>query len=430
MSMDFETDTLQQDIPGYQIQSALGRGSMGRVFVARQLVLGRQVAIKFLSVDLDADPVERLARFRREAAIMANLSHPNVLPVFDFGDADDRPYLVMEYVDGGDLRRRMSVGKPMPIEQILRVLRPIAEALAYLHGRGILHRDLKPENILMLGDGTPKVADFGIAVERSGSGELTRSGQGLGTLGYVAPEQQYRLPVDERADQYSLAAMTYEMLTGQRPLGVFKPPSHYNPSVSCSTNDVLIRGLQEDPSDRYPDVMTFCRAFEKSIEGQVNHPRPLWKPLAMLGLVVASALLGALAFWAFKTLIISRAREPLPPPAAAKPEPPPVEPVPLATPAPERGESDNFRLLQSAAAHQIWVHMGKPLSSGKGIDETNWFEAKAHVYGLVEERAYDNFRKRGGDEQDHDPKKSRKDWDQAEEDLVKEYERVVKPRAK
>src|SRR5262249_10573318 len=151
-------------------------------------------------------------RFRREAELMARLNHPNILSVFDFGVEQEHPYLVLEFLEGGDLRSLMPPGKPLSLCRTLELIKPVGDALSALHRYGILHRDLKPENVLLHKEGHPKVADFGIAVLRGGVGRLTGTSAGLGTPGYVSPEQQYGLDVDERADQYSLAALTYEMM--------------------------------------------------------------------------------------------------------------------------------------------------------------------------------------------------------------------------
>ena len=137
-----------------------------------------------------------------------------------------------EYIEGGDLRRFMTAGQPMPVDQARSILLQVGEALTYLHAKGILHRDLKPENILMPTGSLVKVGDLGIAVLQEEAGVLTQSSRGMGTIGYVSPEQQYGLKVDERTDQYSLAALSYELLTGRRPLGLFPPPSRSNPRLS------------------------------------------------------------------------------------------------------------------------------------------------------------------------------------------------------
>jgi serine/threonine protein kinase len=269
---------------------------MGEVYVARQLTLGRLVAIKFLMPECQSVQESDLARFRREAELMAKVSHPNILSIFDFGEVDHRPFLVMEYVEGGDLRRRMHAGQPMSVEQVRSIVIPVGEALAHLHRHGIIHRDLKPENILLHEDDNPCVSDFGIAVLRAGSGSLTQTGQALGTLGYIAPEQQYRLKVDERADQFSLAALSYEMLTGQRPLGIFKPPSHLNPRLSPPLDAVILRALQEDPKRRFATVREFTDALGQSLAESPARPRwatsrPLkWSGLCLLTIVAAVAL--------------------------------------------------------------------------------------------------------------------------------------------
>src|SRR5262249_17074572 len=151
-----------------------------------------------------------------------------IATIFDFGMADGRLYLVMEYIPGGDLRREMTPRKPMPVHRAIALLRPIAKALDCLHRQGILHRDLKPENVLMLDPDTPKIADFGIAVSDTSVGALTRADVSMGTVGYVAPEQLYRLDVNVLADQYSLGAIAYELLTGYRALGSIQPPSRLN----------------------------------------------------------------------------------------------------------------------------------------------------------------------------------------------------------
>ncbi len=282
-------------IPGYEILEPIGRGGMGEVFLARQQNLARKVAVKVLAHGFEqgADAARRLARFRREAELMARVSHPNVLAVFDCGVVDDRPYLVMEYVEGGDLRRRLEPGRPLPVAAVVAILRPVAEALACLHRNGILHRDLKPENILMHDEGNPKVADFGIAVLRPvGTTPPTATGQGLGTLGYAAPEQQYRLQVDERADQYSFAALAYEMLTGVRALGAIRPPSRYHRGLRPAADAVILRALQEDPDDRYATLGEFAdRLF-----AAIGPPRPSrWTRGVAVVAVAATVAGGGLA---------------------------------------------------------------------------------------------------------------------------------------
>lgn len=271
MPSDARADIL--DIPGYEVLRPIGEGGMGAVYLARQVSLGRLVALKLLAIIPKADPDEQIARFRREAELMARIHHANVVSVHDFGIINGRPYLVMEYVEGGDLRRRMEPGRPLPVERVRPLVLPVTQALACLHAHGILHRDLKPENILMPDEVTPKLTDFGLAVLDSDIGTLTRADCAMGTIGYVAPEQQYRLGVDEQADQYSMAAVMYELLTGHRALGLLKLPSDFNPGLGPGVDAVLLRALQEDPDDRYPNVQEFGEALDRALGPRVRAAR-------------------------------------------------------------------------------------------------------------------------------------------------------------
>jgi formylglycine-generating enzyme required for sulfatase activity len=309
-------------IPGYEILEKIGQGGMGEVFLARQEALGRQVAVKFLAIDPAGDASEQLARFRREAELMARVSHPNVVSVLDFGVAPGWAYLVMEYIEGGDLRRRMTPGRPMTAAQVRSLIAPVARALAFLHRLGILHRDLKPENILLHHEDHPKVTDFGVAVLHSCLGSMTGADRYLGTIGYIAPEQQYQLKMDARADQYSLAALTYEMLCGRRPLGAFKPPSAYNPALGPAADAVLLRALQEDPEDRFASVLEFHDALDRALAappGRRWH-RPVLR-LAAAALLVAAVALGALK-WRTSEGVASPPAGAVPPASAAATGPP------------------------------------------------------------------------------------------------------------
>ena len=238
---------------------------MGEVFLARQRSLERPVAIKFLTISPGGGPAEQVKRFRREAELMAKILHPNIVTVFDYGDVDGRPFLVMEYVEGRDLRHYMKANHPFGVHRVPALVVPLAEALDVLHEHGVLHRDFKPENILIGPGFTPKVSDFGIAVEDGVAGSATATGHWMGTIGYVAPEQQYRLKVDARADQYSMAAVMYELLTGKKALGVFKPPSRFNREFNPRIDDVLMRGMREDPEDRFPSILEFGSALNSAL---------------------------------------------------------------------------------------------------------------------------------------------------------------------
>ena len=299
-------------IPGYELLRPIGQGGMGVAYLAKQLSLGRLVVIKFLNRDPDHDPQVQAARFRLEAELMAHVSHPNIAMIIDYGISDGRHFLVMEYVEGGDLRRYLDPKKPMGSYRVRNLLGPLVEALQCLHQHGILHRDLKPENILMAGGDTPKVSDFGIAMHSDVNGSPTHSEHFAGTIGYVAPEQQYRLPVDERTDQYSLAALCYELLTGQLPLGAFPLPSQVNSRLHASVDPVIRRALSEDRSDRYPTI----RDFGAALDGALAIRRGGHPPYRLVAAAALLAACGSLAVYS------SKRTPPLDSTRRAKPAPP------------------------------------------------------------------------------------------------------------
>ena len=255
-------DQEQPCVPGYESLKLIAFGGMGDIYLAHQVSTGRQVVLKLMSSELLVDRSQQ-ARFLREADLMGSLSHPNVVPVLDSGITDGSPFLVMEYCAGGSLDRRMGAGKVFALTEVLRTVLPVAQGLQFLHDRGILHRDLKPQNILFSDAGTPMITDFGLAVRKSEVGELTQTAETFGSVGYAAPEQQYGLSVDERADQYSLAVIVYEMLTGKRPLGILRRPSERNPLLHPHLDEVLLRALREDPQDRYESVSAFVSQLRK-----------------------------------------------------------------------------------------------------------------------------------------------------------------------
>jgi serine/threonine protein kinase len=289
-----ETGTATQTrlhIPGYELLKMLGSGGMGTVYLARQKSLKRHVAIKVL--DRVGDPTE-LRRFERESLLATAVNHPNVVFIIDAGTADGVPFLVQEYVDGTNLADLLTQRRPT-ISEICDILEPVVAALSQLHDVGILHRDFKPRNILIDSQGRPKLSDFGLAVCRETASTLTQTETVVGTLDYMAPEQRHRLDVDERADQYSLAAVVYELLTGDKPLGVIKPPSELNNIVPAAADAVVLRALARDPDERYSDVMVFFRDLRRTL--QTPATRPVWNRLTTVVVTaVASILLTAAAF--------------------------------------------------------------------------------------------------------------------------------------
>jgi len=238
--------------PQLEVLELLGQGGMGVVYKARQPRLDRLVALKVLPPGIGADPAFA-ERFAREARSLARLNHPNIVTIYDFGQAGELYYFLMEYVDGVSLRQMERAGE-LSSRQALAIVPQICEALQYAHDEGIVHRDIKPENILLDRRGRVKIADFGLAklLARSPADyTLTGTQQLMGTIHYMAPEQMERPgDVDHRADIYSLGVVFYEMLTGELPLGRFQPPSH-KAEVDARLDEVVFHTLEREPERRY-----------------------------------------------------------------------------------------------------------------------------------------------------------------------------------
>jgi predicted Ser/Thr protein kinase len=238
-----------------ELLELLGRGGMGFVWRARQRKLDREVALKVLDPAFGEKPdfPDFAERFAREARALARLNHPNIVTVFDYGQEGSFCYLIMELVDGTNLREVIRDGKLEPAEA-LALIPGICDALEYAHGEGVVHRDIKPENILLDREGRVKIADFGLAKlvgTPAALVGLTGSRQVLGTLRYMAPEQLDRpLEVDHRADIYSLGVVFYEMLTGEIPMGRFDPPSMRS-GATPRLDGIVMRTLEKEPERRY-----------------------------------------------------------------------------------------------------------------------------------------------------------------------------------
>lgn len=245
-------EDLAGHFPQLEILELLGRGGMGAVYKARQRELDRLVAIKILPPEVGADPAFA-ERFAREARALAMLGHKNIVGVHDFGQADGLYFLMMEYVDGANLRQVIETGG-LESEKALAIIPQICEALQFAHDQGIVHRDIKPENILLTRQGEVKIADFGLAKmfgQAPAERNLTGTHQVMGTAHYMAPEQmQQTHSVDHRADIYSLGVVFYELLTGQLPLGRFDPPSR-KVNVDVRLDEVVLRSLECEPGRRY-----------------------------------------------------------------------------------------------------------------------------------------------------------------------------------
>jgi serine/threonine protein kinase len=249
--------------PQLRIIELLGHGGMGAVYRATQISLDRPVALKILAPRLARDP-GFAERFLREARTMARLNHPGIVTVHDFGESPPWCYLVMELVEGINLREAI-LSRSIAPEQAMTIIPKICDALQFAHDQGVVHRDIKPENILIGPRNTVKIADFGLA-KMTGSFEhavsLTATNQLLGTRNYMAPEQIERpTRVDHRADIYSLGVVFYEMLTGELPLGRFAMPSEKS-TIDRSLDEVVMRTLEKEPDRRYQQASEFGTAVE------------------------------------------------------------------------------------------------------------------------------------------------------------------------
>jgi predicted Ser/Thr protein kinase len=287
----------QVELPGYELLGELGRGGMGVVYRARQTSLDRLVAVKMIAAGPHALPRQR-ERFRTEAAAVARLQHPNVVQVFEAGEAAGRRYFAMEHMDGGSLADRLA-GVPMPPAAAAQLLRTLAGAVHYAHERGVLHRDLKPANVLLTTDGTPKIADFGLAkllaADGSDAPDVTIPGAVLGTPSYLAPEQAEAKPqsLGPATDVYGLGAILYELLTGRPPFrGATTldtldqvrsqepvPPRRLQPKVPRDLETVCLKCLQKDPAQRYPSAAELADDLGRFLDGMPVRakPTPAWR---------------------------------------------------------------------------------------------------------------------------------------------------------
>ena len=265
--------------PQFEILSLIGQGGMGSVFKVRQPGLDRVVALKILCPELGRDPAFA-ERFAREARVLAKLNHPNIVTVFEHGEADGYFYLLMEYVDGVNLRQAMRAGRFTP-EQALAVVPGICDALQAAHAQGIWHRDIKPENILLDAQGAVKIVDFGIARligDPARDFTLTCTGAALGSAPYMAPEQHEKPhQVDHRADIYSLGVVIYEMLTGELPLGRFPAPSQ-RAAVSARIDEIVFQTLEKERELRQQSANEVKTDVHRAMRPEVGATGPRSAP--------------------------------------------------------------------------------------------------------------------------------------------------------
>ena len=259
----------------YLLEERIALGGMASVWRAHDETLQRTVAVKLLHDHLAADEDLR-ERFRREAVAAAKLGHPGIVGLYDTGEHPEATYLVMAYIEGPTLRELLAERGRLEVGEAAAVTAQVAEALSYAHTRGLVHRDVKPANILLEVDGGAKVADFGIAKVAESARDLTQTGTVLGTAAYVAPEQVRGEPVDGRADEYALACVLYEAVSGRRPFEAESamtmaaqrlnedplPLRAVRPDVPRGLDHVVMTALARDPAERYPDLAAFARALE------------------------------------------------------------------------------------------------------------------------------------------------------------------------
>ena len=256
----------------------LGRGGMGEVYKGKHPTLKHAVAIKLLpQSELATDTIKQ--RFKKESQTITHLSHPNIVKLYDFGEDDHTPYMVMEYVEGKDLRTLLQEKGQLAVEEVCQFLPALISALHYTHEQGIIHRDLKPSNIMMSPQNNgyrPVLMDFGIAKQTNQTTKLTQTGTMIGTLEYIPPEQLQGIEtVDQRADIYALGAMTYHLLTGQVPFPrknpgamvmahMLQPPPNaqdINPDIPPRVAQAIQKAMAKDPEDRFAEMPAFLQAI-------------------------------------------------------------------------------------------------------------------------------------------------------------------------
>ncbi|MGH2705762.1 MAG: Stk1 family PASTA domain-containing Ser/Thr kinase [Actinomycetota bacterium] len=276
----------------YEVTGRVASGGMAEVFVARDRLLGRSVAVKVLHPEFARDR-SFIERFRREAQAAASLNDPRVVSIYDWGSDDGTYYIVMEYVQGRSLRDIIEAEGPLPPEQAADIAADVCAALDFAHRHGIVHRDVKPANIMITPSGQTKVTDFGIARQSLDPGQtVTQTGTVIGTASYLSPEQAQGMPVDARSDVYSVGVVLYEMLTREVPFKAdtpvavaYKhvkedpvPPSRLNPQVTPELDAIALRAMAKNPDNRYLSAEEMRLDLERALVGDPVEATPLLPP--------------------------------------------------------------------------------------------------------------------------------------------------------
>jgi serine/threonine-protein kinase len=266
----------------YEVIERVGRGGMGAVYLGRDTVLEREVAIKVMSADFAGDETSR-PRFYREARAAAKLQHRNIVTIFEFGEEDDTPFIVMEFLRGQDLARRMRAEPPLTLEQKIDIIAELCTGLHFAHEQGVIHRDVKPANIWLVPDGSVKLLDFGIA--KFSSSTMTRQGSVLGSISYMSPEQINGLEIDGRADVFSAGVVLFELLTGKKPFAGESPTA----VLARIMDDEPVRVQDLPPELPKPLVAAVLKALQKDREKRYRHAADFGADLRLVrSAVVAS----------------------------------------------------------------------------------------------------------------------------------------------
>jgi serine/threonine protein kinase/streptogramin lyase len=299
MSTDSRIGT---EIAGYRVERLLGRGGMGRVYLAEDTRLGRKVALKLLDPELAEDTRFR-DRFVRESRLAASLDHPNVIPIYEAGESDGVLFIAMRYVEGTDLARLLEEEGPLPPERTVAILTHVAAALDAAHRKGLIHRDVKPGNILVGEDDHTYLTDFGLIKRRETDTALTKTGQFMGSVDYAAPEQIEGTTVDGRADVYSLGCVAYECLTGEPPYprdsevavlyahlnDPVPRPTAKRPELPAAVDAVVAKAMAKRPEERYGSAEELAKALPVALTAETPRYVPLPRKSRPTGLVATVA---------------------------------------------------------------------------------------------------------------------------------------------